>query len=146
MDCSMSGCPVLHHLPKLAQTQVHWVNDSSNHFILSSPSPPAFNFFQDQGLFQWASRPIRWPKYWSYSFSISSSIEYSGLISFRIDWFGILAVQGTLKSSQTPQFKSINSSVSALFMVQLSCLYMTTGKTIALKMQTCVRKVTRELT
>ena len=65
---------------------------------LSSPSPPAFNLSQHQGLFQWVSYCIRWPRSWSFSFSISSSSEYSGLISFRIDWFGLLAVQGTLKN------------------------------------------------
>ena len=69
---------------------------------------------------------IRWPKYWS--FSISPSSEYSGLISFRIDWFDLLGIQGTLESSPASQFKSINSSVLSFFMVQLSHLYMTTGK------------------
>ena len=76
---------------------------------------------------------IRWPKYWSFSFSISPSNEYSGLISFRIDWFDLLAVQGTLKSLL--QYHSLKASIlwcSAFFMVQLSHLYMTTGKTIAL--------------
>ena len=70
----------------------------SNHFILSSPSPPAFNLFQHQGLSNESVLPIRWPKYWSFSFSISHSNEYSGLISFRMDWLDLLAVQGTLKS------------------------------------------------
>ena len=83
---------------------------------------------------------IRWPKYWSISFSISPSNEYSGLISFRIDWLDIIAVQETLKSLPQ-QFKSINSSVSAFFIVQLSHPYMTTGKTIALTRRTLVRKV-----
>ena len=68
----------------------------SNHLILSSPSPPTFNLSQHQGLFHESFLRIRWPKYWS--FSISPSSEYSGLISFRIDWFDLLAVQGTLKS------------------------------------------------
>ena len=72
---------------------------------------------------------IRWPKYWNFSFSISSSNEYSGLIFFGIDWFDL---QHSQESSPTPQFESINSSVSAFFMVQLSHSYMTTGKTIAL--------------
>ena len=82
---------------------------------------------------------IRWPKDWSFSFSISPSNEYLGLISFRIDWFDLPAVQGTLKSSPTLQFKSINSS--AFFIVQLSHPYMTTGKTIALTRRTFVGKV-----
>ena len=85
---------------------------------------------------------IRWPKYWRFSFSISPSNEYSGLISFRMDWLDFLAVQGTLQeSSPTPQFKSINSSVSAFFIVQLSHSYMTTGKTIAWTRWTFVSKV-----
>ena len=86
---------------------------------------------------------IRWPKYWSFSFNISPSNEYSGLISFRIDWLDLLAVQGTLKSLL--QYHSSKTSIlrySALFMVQLSHLYMTTGKTIVLTIQTFVSKVT----
>ena len=80
-------------------------------YSLPSPSLPAFHLCQHQGLSQGASLCIRWPKYWSFSFNISPSNEYSGLISFRMDWLDLLAVQGTLKSSPTPQFKSINSSV-----------------------------------
>ena len=84
----------------------------SNHLILCpTPSPSAFNLSQHQGLFKWVSSSIRWPEYWSFSFSITPSNEYSGLLSFRMDWLDLLAVQGTLKSSPTPQFKSINSSV-----------------------------------
>ena len=85
---------------------------------------------------------IRWPKYWSFSFSISPSNKYSGLISFRIDWFDLLAVQGTLKSLL--QHHSLKASIlwrSAFFMVQLSCPYMTIGITIALSIQTFVGKV-----
>ena len=85
---------------------------------------------------------IRWPKYWSFSFSISSSDEYSGLISFRIDWFDLLVVQGTLKS--VLQHRSSKASIlwhSALFTVQISHPYMTTGKTIALTRWTFVGKV-----
>ena len=85
---------------------------------------------------------IRWPKYWNFSYSISSSNEYSGLISFRIDWFDLLAVQGTLKSFL--QYHSSKASIlwgSAFFIVQLSHPYMTTGKTIALNRRTFVRKV-----
>ena len=100
MDCSMSGFSVHHQLPEFAQTHVHWVSSIQPSHPLSSPSPPAFNLSQHQGLFLWVSLCIRWPKYFSFcfSFSISPSNEYSGLISFRIDWFDLLAVQGTLKS------------------------------------------------
>ena len=100
MDCSMPGFPVLHRLSELAQTHVHWVGDAIQPSCpLSSPSPSGFNLSQHQGLFQWVGSSIRWPKYWSFSLSISPSNEYSGLISFRIDWFDLLAVQGTLKAS-----------------------------------------------
>ena len=82
-------------LPELAQTHVHWVRDAIRQsHPLSSPSP-AFNFSYHQGLFQWVALHFRWLKYWSFSFSISTSNEYPGLISFRIDWFNLLAVQGT---------------------------------------------------
>ena len=98
MDCSTSGFPVLHHLLEFAQTHVHWVNDATQPSNPLSPaSPPALCLSQHQGLFQWVLY-IRWPKNWSFSFSISLSKEYSGLISFRIDWFDLLAVQGTLKN------------------------------------------------
>ena len=93
--CSTLGFPVLHHLPELAQTHVHWVSDAIQPSRpLASPSPPAFpsiRVFSNESVLC-----IRWPKYWS--FSINPSNEYSGLISFRIDWFDLLAVQGTLKS------------------------------------------------
>ena len=114
-------------------------------FALLSPSPPAFNLSQHQGLFQWGSPAvlcIRWPKYWSFSFSISPSNEYSGLISFRNNWFDILAVQGTLK--HLLQHHSSKASIlwhSAFFMVPLSHPYLTTGKTIALTRRTFVGKV-----
>ena len=138
MDCSTPGFPPHHQLLELAQTHVHWVS----HVIqlshpLSSPSPPAFRVFSNESVLC-----VRWPKYWSFSFSISPSNEYSGLISFRIDWFGLLAVQGTLKSLL--QHHSSKASIlwhSAFFMVQLSCLYMTTGKTIALTRRIFVYKV-----
>ena len=111
VDCSTPGFPVHHQLPESAQIHVHWVNDAIqlSHLLLS-PSPPAFNLSHHQNLLQWVSSIIRWPKYWSFSFIISPSNAYSGFISSRIDWFDLLAVQGTLKeSSPTPQFKSINS-------------------------------------
>ena len=95
MDFSTPGFPVLHYLPEFAQTHVHWVRDAiqPSHPLLP-PSPPALNLSQHQGLFQWV--PIRWPKYWN--FSLSPSSEYSVLICFRIDWFDLLTVQGTLKN------------------------------------------------
>ena len=111
MDCSMPGLPVLHQLSELAQTHVHRVSDTIQpSHPLSSPSPPTFNLSQHQGLFQWISSSIRWPKYWSFSFSISPSNEYSGLISFRIYWLDFLSVQGTLKSL----FHHHNSKASIL--------------------------------
>ena len=99
MDCSMPGFLILHHLPELAQTHVHWVSDAiQTSHPLSSPSPPAFNLSQHQVFSNESALHIRWLKFWNFSFSISPSNEYSGLISFRMDWFDPLAVQGTLKS------------------------------------------------
>ena len=115
----------------------------SNHLILCRPLlllppiPPSIRVFSNESTLR-----IRWPKYWSFSFNISSSSEHPGLISFRMDWLDLLAVQGTLKSLL--QHHSSKASVfrcSAFFMVQLSHPYMTTGKTIALTRQTCVGKV-----
>jgi len=124
MDCSMPGLPVLHHLPEFAQTQVHWVGDAiqPSHPLLS-PSP-AFNiscmFFSKE-----LALHIRWPKYWSFSFSINPFNEYSGLIFSRIDWFDLLAVQGT---SLTHSSKTLVLHHSAFFMVPLSLSYMTMEK------------------
>ena len=88
-DCSTPGFPELHYLLEFAQTHVHWVSDTIQPSLpLSTPSPPALNLSQHQG----------WPKYGNFSFSISPSNEYSGLISLRIDWFDLLAVQEILKS------------------------------------------------
>ena len=100
VDCSTPGFPVHHQLPQLAHTHIHWVDEANKRsHALSSPFPPAFNLSQHQGRFQCESvLRIRWPKYWSFSFSISPSSEYSGLISFRMDWLDLLAVQGTLNS------------------------------------------------
>ena len=128
MDCSMPGLPVHYQLPELTQIHVHWVGDAIQpSHPLSSPSPPAFNLSQHQGLFQWVGSCIRWPKDWSFSFSVSPSNEYSGLISFRMDWLDLVAVQGTLKSLL--QHHSSKASIlwrSAFFIVQLSHPYMTT--------------------
>ena len=116
MDWSKPGFPVLYHLPDLAQTHVHWVGDTIHpcHPLLP-PSLPALNLSQHQGLFQWVGCLQQVAKYWSlsFSFSISPSNEYSGLIFFRIDWFDLLAVQGALKSllQHHNLFESISSSV-----------------------------------
>ena len=144
MDCSMPGFPVHHQLPELAQTHVHQVGVCHPSYPLSSPSLPAFSLSQHQvWVFSKESvLHIRWPKYWNFTFSISPSNEYSGLISFRMDWFDLLAVQGTLKSLL--QYHSSKASVlwrSSFFTVQLSHPYMTTGKTIALIRRTFVGKI-----
>ena len=138
MDCSMPGFPVHHQLPKFAQTHVHRVSDAIQpSYPLSSPSPPALNLSQHQGLFKWVSS----------SHQVAKVLElqhqsFQWLISLRIDWFGLLAVQGTLKSL-LPHHSSKASVLwhSAFFIVQLSHPYMTTGKTIALTRQTFVGKV-----
>ena len=99
-----------------------------------SPSPPALNLSQHQSLFSESALPFRWPKYWSFSFSISPSNEYSGLISFGIDWFDLLTVKETLKSLlQHYNSKTSILQRSAFLVVQLSHPCMTTGKTIAFK-------------
>ena len=114
----------------------------SNHLILCHPLvlPPSI-FPNIRGFSNESVLCIRWPKYCSFSFSISPSNEYSGPVSFRMNWLDLLAVQGTLKSSPTHQFKSINSLVLSFFIVQLAHTYMTTGKTIALIRRTFVGKV-----
>ena len=100
MDCNTTGLPVCHQLPEFTQTHVHWVGDAIQpSHPLSSTSPPAFNLSQHQGLFKWVSSSHQVAKYWSFSFSISPSNEYSGLISFRMDWLDLLAVQGNLETS-----------------------------------------------
>ena len=140
---STPGFPVHYQLPELAQTHVHWASDSiqSSH-PLSSPSPPALNLSQHQGLFQRASSLHQVATYWSFNSSISPSNEYSGLISFRMDWLDLLAVQGTLKSLlQHHSSKASILQCSAFFIVQLSHPYMTTGKTIATTRWTFVGKV-----
>ena len=139
MESSTPGFPVHHQLLEVTPTHV---SDAINHLILCHsllllPSIiPSISVFSNESALR-----IRWPKYWSFSFSISPSNEYSGLISYRIDWFDLLAVQGTLKSLL--QHHSSKASVlqcSAFFIFQLSHPYMTTGKTIALSRQTFVDK------
>ena len=139
--CSMPGFPGLHYVLELAQTHVHWVGDVIQPSHLPPPSSSvALSLSHHQGLFQWVSSSLlKKPKYWSFSFSISPSNEYSGLIPFRIDWFALLAVQGTLKS--LIQHHSSKASIlwhSSFLMVQVSHPYMTTGKTIALIIWTFV--------
>ena len=116
MHCSPPGFSVHHHILELAQTHVYPVSNAIQHlifclFLLLPSIFPNIRVFSNESVF-----PIRWPKYWRLSFNISPSNKYSGLTSFRMDWFDLLAVQGTLKSSPTLQFKSINSS-------PLNCLY-----------------------
>ena len=143
MDCSTPSFPVHHQLPELVQTHVHQVGDAIQpSHPLSTPSPPAFNLSQHQGLFQWVSSSRQVAKYWSFSFSISPSNYYSGLISLRMDWSDLFAVQGTLKSLL--QHHSSKASIlwhSAFFIVQLSHPYITTGKAIALTQWTFIGKV-----
>ena len=143
MNRSTPGLPVHHQLPEFTQTHVHRVSDAiqSSH-PLSSPSPPTFSLSQHQDIFNESALCMRWPKYWSFSFSIIPSNEHPELISFRMDWLDLLAVQGTLKSLL--QHHSSKASIlwcSAFFIVQLSYPYMTAGKTIALTRQTFVGKI-----
>ena len=143
MNCSTPGLPVHHQLPEFTQTHDHRVSDAIQpSHPLSSPSPPApippsIRVFSNE-----STLLMRWPKYWSFSFSIIPSKEHPALISFRMDWLDLLAVQGTLKS--LPQHHSSKASIlwcSAFFTVQLSHPYMTTGKTRALTRRTFVSKV-----
>ena len=142
MDCSTPGFIVLHCLPEFAQIHVIESVMPSNHLIICYPLLLPPSIFPSIRVFSSESAlRIRWQKYWSFSFSIIPSSEYSGLISFRIDCFD-LAVQGTLKSLL--QHHNLKASILwclAFFMVQLSHSYMTTGKTIALTIWTFVGKV-----
>ena len=143
MNLSTPGLPVHHQLPEFTQLKfIESVMPSSllilcHPLLLLPPIPPSIRFFSNE-----SALCIRWPKYWSFSFSISSSNEHPGLISFRMDWLDLLAVQGTLKS--LPQHHSSKASIlqhSAFFTIQFSHPYMTTGKIIALTRQTFVGKV-----
>ena len=142
MDCSTSGLPVHHQLSELAQTHVHQVCDAIQHIILCCPLLllpsvfPSIRVFSNESVLC-----MRGPKYWGFSFSISPSNEYSGLISFRTDWLDLLVVQGTLKSLL--QCHSSKESIlwcMAFIIVQVSYPYMTTRKTTALTRQTLVSK------
>ena len=139
MNRSTPGLPVHHKFPEFTQTHVHRVEPSSHLIIyrpllLLPPIPPSIRVFSNESTLR-----MRWPKYWSFRFSISPSSEHPGLISFRMDWLDLLAVQETLKSLL--QHHSSKASIfrcSAFFTVQLSHPYMTTGKTISLTRQTFV--------
>ena len=124
MDCSMPGLPVHHQVMEFVQTHVHWVSDAINHLILCRhllllPSIfPSISAFSNESAYS-----MRWPKYWSFSFNINPSNEHSGLISFRIEWLDLLAVQGTLKSLlEHHSSKASILECSAFFIVQLSQL------------------------
>ena len=143
MDCSTPGLPVHHHLLELAQIHVRQVYDAIHRLILCYPlflPPsifPSIRVFANESVLH-----FRWHKYWIFSFSISPSNEYSGLISFRMNWLDLLAVQGTLK--RLLQHLSSKASFlwySPFFMVQISHPYMTTAKTIALTIRIFVGKV-----
>ena len=139
---STPGLPVHHQLLEITQTHIHRVDAIQPSHPLPSPSPPAPNPSQHQGLSNESTLHIRWPKYWSFRFSISPSNEHPGLISFRMDWLDLFAVQGTLKSLLQHHSSKASIQCSAFFIVQLSHPYMTTGKTIAFTRQTFVGKVT----
>ena len=143
MDWSIPGFPAFRYLQEFAQTHVLWISDAIQ---LSHPVLPLLLFpsiFPSIRVFSSESAlHTRWPEYWSFSFSISPSNEFLGLISFRIDWFDIFAVPGTLKSLLKHHSSKISVLLhSAFFMVQLSHPYLTTGRTIALTIQTLGSKV-----
>ena len=142
MSRSTPGLPVHHQLPEFKLLSIESVMPSSHlilchPLLLLPPIPPSISVFSNE-----STLCMRWPKYWSFSFSISPSNEHPGLISFRMDWLDLPAVQGTLKSLL--QHHSSKASIlwcSAFFTVQISYSYMTTGKTIALTRQTFVDKI-----
>ena len=140
-ELQMPGFLVLHYLSQFAQTPVHWVSDAIqlSHLLLTlllMPSIfPRIRVFSNESALH-----TKWPKYWRFSFSISLSNEYSVLISFRIDWFDLLAVQGTLKNLQHHSSKASNLWCSAFFMIQLSHPHMTVVKSIALTIWTFVSR------
>ena len=143
MNHSTPGLPVHPQLPEITQTHIHWVGDASNHLMLCRPLLLLPSIFPSISVFSNESALwIRWPKYWSFSFSISPSNEHPGLISFRMDWLNILAAQGTLNSLlQHHSSKASILQCLAFSIVQLSHPYMTTGKTIALTRWTFIGKV-----
>ena len=137
MDCSKPDLLVHHQLPEVNKIQVHWVSDAIQPSTIQPasviPLSSCIQSFTASGFFHWSVLHIRWPKYWSFSFSMNPSNGYSGLISFRMDWLALLTVQGTLKSLlQHHSSKASILQCSASFRVRLSHPYMTTGKTIVL--------------
>ena len=142
MDCRTPGLPVYHQIPEFTQTYVHWVGDAISTASSSvAPFSSCLQSFLASGSFP-ISRFFSWGGQSIWSFSISPFNEYSGLISFMMDWKDLLAVQGTLKSLL--QHHTSKASIlwhSTFFIVELSHPYMTTGKTIALTRQTSVGKV-----
>ena len=146
MNHSMPGLPVHHELPEFTQTHVHWVGDAiqTSYPLLSLSLLPSI-FSSIRVFSNESALCIRWPKFWSFSFNISPSNELPRLISFRMDWLDLLAVQETLKSLlQHHSSKASILQCSAFFIVQLSHPYMTTEKTIALTRRTFVGKVITE--
>ena len=140
MNRSTPGLLVHHQLLEFTQTHVHWVGHAIQpSHPLMSPSSPIFNHSEHHGLFKWDISLQQVAKYWTFSFSISLSNEYSGLISFRMDWFDLLAVQGTLKSLL--QHHSMNSSVLSFLYSPTLVSKISTGKTVALTRWTFVGKV-----
>ena len=142
MNHSTPGLPVRHQLPEFTQTHVHQVGDTiqPSHPLLS-PSSPALNLSHIRVFYNESTLCMTGPKYWSFTLSISPSNEYPGLVSFRMDWLDLLAVQGTLKSLlQHHSSKASSLLHSAFFTVQISHPHMTTGKTIALTRQTLLAK------
>ena len=143
MNCSTPGLPLHHQFPEFNQTQFSESVMPSSHLILYcpllllSPIPPSIRVFSNESTLH-----MRWPKYWSFSFSSIPTKEIPGLVSFRMDWLDLLAVQGTLKSLlQNHSSKALILRCSAFFTVQLSHPYMTRGKTIVLTRRTLVGKV-----
>ena len=142
MNHSKPGLPVRHQLPESTQTHVHRVSDAIQpSHPLSFSYPPAPYPSQHQVFSNESTLHMRWPKYWSFSFSISPSNEHPGLISFRMDWLDLLAVQGTLKGLLQHHSSKASILCWAFFTIQLSHPYMTTGKIIALTRQTFAGKV-----
>ena len=142
MNCRTPGLPVHHQLLESTQTHVHWVRDAIQHLILHRLLLLLPSIFHRIRVFSNESAlHIRWPKYWSFSLNISPCKEHPGLISFRMDWLDLLAVQGTLKSSPTSQFKSTNSlALSFLYSLTLTSIH-NYCKTIVLTRWTFVGKV-----
>ena len=142
MNRSMPGLPVHHHLLEFTQTHVHWVYDAiqpshaGRPLLLLPPISPSITDFSNESTLH-----MRWPKYWSFSFSIIPSKAIPGLISFGMDWLDLLVVQGTLKSLLQHHSSKVSILQHSAFTVQLSHPYMTTGKTIALTRRTLIGKV-----